>query len=106
METELDSDCEENIVERNTRAQESNNFCDYRVFTGEVPPSPGLGAGLEYDLWEGQFQFVGQCSQRERTLRQNHSGALDEQVRTSIHSRLMTAFDFYVTNLFLIYGYV
>lgn len=27
--------------------------------SGEGPPS-GPGAGLEYDLWEGQFQFVGQ----------------------------------------------
>lgn len=39
------------------------NFCEETIdgrasFSGEGPSS-GPGAGLEYDLWEGQFQFVG-----------------------------------------------
>ncbi|KAG5321834.1 RFIP4 protein, partial [Acromyrmex heyeri] len=44
------------------------NFCEKTVdrddhvsFSGEGPSS-GPGAGLEYDLWEGQFQFLGQQS--------------------------------------------
>lgn len=45
------------------------NFCeetidpydrDGRASLSGEGPSSGPGAGLEYDLWEGQFQFVGQ----------------------------------------------
>ncbi|XP_035721010.1 uncharacterized protein LOC118441108 [Vespa mandarinia] len=38
--------------------------------SGEGPPS-GPGAGLEYDLWEGQFQFVGQVPRVARTPRRH-----------------------------------
>lgn len=57
-----------------------------RMSTGEGPSSVP-GAGLEYDLWEGQFQFVGQPSsppaQRccDRPLTRRRSSRLSEQVR-------------------------
>lgn len=84
MELELDSDCEETDEESKTRVDNSNSFSGSRVFSGELSPGSGPGAGLEYDLWEGQFQFVEHCPTRDRIPRQNHpgGGALDEQVRT------------------------
>lgn len=42
------------------------DFCeetaDGRASLSGEGPSSGPGAGLEYDLWEGQFQFVGHQS--------------------------------------------
>lgn len=60
------------------------NDRDGRMSTGEGPSS-GPGAGLEYDLWEGQFQFVGHSSQNERALSRRSPGSrLTEQVRITI----------------------
>lgn len=54
---------------------------DNRITSGEGP-SPGPGAGLEYDLWEGQFQFVGQPSSRgNRRLSRRRGPRLTEQVQ-------------------------
>lgn len=53
---------------------------DNRITSGEGP-SPGPGAGLEYDLWEGQFQFVGQTPSRGSRLPRRRSPRLSEQVR-------------------------
>ena len=53
---------------------------DNRITSGEGP-SPGPGAGLEYDLWEGQFQFVGQPSSRGSRLPRRRGPRLTEQVR-------------------------
>lgn len=53
---------------------------DNRIISGEGP-SPGPGAGLEYDLWEGQFQFVGQApSSRVSRLPRRRGPRLTEQV--------------------------
>ena len=81
MELELDSDSEETIIESKAREQNSNNFSNSRVFAGELTPGAGPGAGLEYDLWEGQFQFVGHCPSQNRTHQQSRPGVLDVQVR-------------------------
>lgn len=53
---------------------------DNRITSGEGL-SPGPGAGLEYDLWEGQFQFVGQPSSRGSRLPRRRGPRLTEQVR-------------------------
>lgn len=55
---------------------------DNRITSGEGP-SPGPGAGLEYDLWEGQFQFVGQPSSRGSRLPRRRGPRLTEQVSHS-----------------------
>ncbi|KAI4478033.1 hypothetical protein M0804_012224 [Polistes exclamans] len=56
---------------------------DYRCVSntfGEGPPS-GPGAGLEYDLWEGQFQFVGQVPRVTRTTTRRRVPSLTGQVQ-------------------------
>lgn len=54
---------------------------DGRIISGEGL-SPGPGAGLEYDLWEGQFQFVGQTpSSRVSRLPRRRGPRLTEQVQ-------------------------
>lgn len=53
---------------------------DNRITSGEGP-SPGPGAGLEYDLWEGQFQFVGQTPSSRVSRLPRRCGRLTEQVR-------------------------
>jgi len=57
---------------------------DGRMYISGEGPSSGPGAGLEYDLWEGQFQFVGQQSPPLRSDRQaprRRGPRLTEQVR-------------------------
>lgn len=60
---------------------------DGRAYTSGEGPSSGPGAGLEYDLWEGQFQFVGQQSptplspRNDRQLPRRRGCRLTEQVR-------------------------
>lgn len=86
MEVELDSDCEEIGVEnKSCNVNIKNCSGNNRVFFGEVTtPNSGPGADLEYDLWEGQFQFLGYCPLRDQTPQQNCPSASDEQVRNRI----------------------
>lgn len=69
--------------------EETIDPCDRDVrasFSGEGPSS-GPGAGLEYDLWEGQFQFVGQQTtspprnDRQPPPPRRHNHRLNEQVQ-------------------------
>lgn len=78
----MESDCDEDRDDNNT----CHGNCDPRaVRTVSMEGGLGAGAGLEYDMWEGQFQFVGQSRNQVAHRWCSH---LTEQVRRNEIARL------------------
>lgn len=89
----MEADCEETGVVDNNKSCKLDNFnckANFDIHFNSDVTTGEPGAGLEYDLWEGQFQFLEHCPLPDHNSRQNCPSASLEQVRKYRHHRSLT----------------